>query len=297
MIPSLFKRINADILFLLGSFILFTLIAFYYGIKSSIYYSFEGVPVYWFHLSYHYLASGWTWALMMPLVLALTKTLYGKNLFIPIVIILALPIGVTHRSVALFSDTTFRWIMGYTTRDPIVAMIDMKQVWVTGIFDSVIVYFVIIIMITIYNGEYVKSFKWESEVMRIKALIKSLSLVTPDSFDAERQETERLVVKKNGRWIFIKIQDINWFKSEGNYQKIFYEDSWVMIRETMKDMQQKLDPNQFYRINRSTIVNINFIKEFEPWFNGEYTVTLLDGSKINTSKTYRTVVNQLLQTS
>ena len=293
MIAYLPRRVNEHILFVFSSFLLFTALAFYYGIKSSIFYSAKGVPVYWFHLSYHYLASGWTWTLLMPLLLVLPRSFYKKGKYIPIIIILCLPISVIHRLVSLLSDNTFRWLMEYTPKNPVDAMLSMKPLFVTGLFDSIVAYFVINLIVLFYYNMQGESLVWGLRPNTLEQVKGKTSPVTTE--EESEKITNRLVVKKNGRWVFIEKSDINWFKSEGNYLKIFYGTEWVMVRGTMKGMLKKLDSNLFYRVNRSTIINANFIRAFEPWYNGEYTITLLDGIKVNTSKTYKSSVKYLLK--
>ena len=60
-----------------------------------------------------------------------------------------------------------------------------------------------------------------------------------------------------------------------------------LFHETTTGIESKLDPKKFFRIHRSTIVNIEKIKEMHPWFNGDYAVTLKDGTKLTLSSTYR----------
>lgn len=60
-----------------------------------------------------------------------------------------------------------------------------------------------------------------------------------------------------------------------------------MLQETTSGIEAKLDPKRFMRIHRSTIVHIERIKEMHPWFNGDYSVTMRDGTQLTMSQTYR----------
>jgi two-component system LytT family response regulator len=114
---------------------------------------------------------------------------------------------------------------------------------------------------------------------RLTSLISS---ITP-----ERKYLERLVVKSVGRVFFLKTGEIDWIEASGNYLKLHVGRDSHLIRETMNSIEAKLDPSQFMRIHRSTIVNIDRIKELHPMFSGDYSVILRDGSELALSRNYR----------
>lgn len=98
---------------------------------------------------------------------------------------------------------------------------------------------------------------------------------------------ERLVVKSAGRVSFLKADEIDWIEAAGNYVKLHVGRESHMIRETMNGIETKLDPDRFLRIHRSTVVNIDKIKELHPMFSGDYAVILLDGTELALSRNYR----------
>lgn len=102
----------------------------------------------------------------------------------------------------------------------------------------------------------------------------------------ERKYPERLIVKSSGRVFFVRTEDIDWVEASGNYVKIHTKGEGHLIRESMKNMEAKLDPKTFVRIHRSAIVNIDRIKELEPWFHGEYVVILRDGTRLTASRVF-----------
>jgi two-component system LytT family response regulator len=114
---------------------------------------------------------------------------------------------------------------------------------------------------------------------RLASLISSIA---PD-----RKYLERLVVKSVGRVFFLKTNEIDWIEASGNYLKLHVGRDSHMIRETMNSIEARLDPSQFMRIHRSTIVNIDRIKELHPMFSGDYSVILRDGSELALSRNYR----------
>jgi two-component system, LytTR family, response regulator len=112
----------------------------------------------------------------------------------------------------------------------------------------------------------------------IVALLKDLR--------AERARNERIVVKTSDRVFFVRAEEIDWVEAAGNYVKIHVKGEAHVIRGSMKAMESRLDPRIFVRIHRSTIVNVDRIKELEPWFHGEYIVIMQDGSRLTASRVF-----------
>jgi two-component system LytT family response regulator len=99
--------------------------------------------------------------------------------------------------------------------------------------------------------------------------------------------TERLVIKTGGRIYLVKSDEIDWVEAEGNYVRLHVGAVSHLLRETMTNLEQKLDPTRFLRIHRSTLVNLERIHELQPWFRGDYVVILKDGKKLTLSRGYR----------
>jgi len=102
----------------------------------------------------------------------------------------------------------------------------------------------------------------------------------------ERKYSERLIVKSGGRVFFVRTEEIDWVEASGNYVKIHTKNDAHLLRESMKNMESRLDPKTFVRIHRSAIVNIDRIKELEPWFHGEYIVIMRDGTRLTASRVF-----------
>jgi two-component system LytT family response regulator len=98
---------------------------------------------------------------------------------------------------------------------------------------------------------------------------------------------ERLAVKAGGKILFLKTDDIDWIGAEGNYARLHSGSRSHLLRETMSSLEEKLDPERFLRIHRSTIVNTDAIVELEPLFQGDYVVILRDGTRLTSSRGYR----------
>lgn len=111
---------------------------------------------------------------------------------------------------------------------------------------------------------------------------------------AERKYSERLIVKSGGRVFFVRTEEIDWVEASGNYVKIHTKNDAYLLRESMKNMEAKLDPKTFVRIHRSAIVNIDRIKELEPWFHGEYIVIMRDGTRLTASRVFSDRLSALI---
>jgi two-component system, LytTR family, response regulator len=101
------------------------------------------------------------------------------------------------------------------------------------------------------------------------------------------QRLERFVIKSGGRVFFVRADEIDWIEAAGNYVKLHVNDETHLFRETMNALEAQLDTDTFFRIHRSHIVNIERIKELQPWFNGEYVVFLKNGTRLTLSRGYR----------
>lgn len=101
---------------------------------------------------------------------------------------------------------------------------------------------------------------------------------------------ERLSVKADGRITFVRVSDVDYFESAANYVKVHVGAQTFRVREKMIELSTRLDPKQFARIHRAIIVNIDRIREIQPWFSGDAVVILRDGQKLRLSRSYRDVL-------
>ena len=101
-------------------------------------------------------------------------------------------------------------------------------------------------------------------------------------------------MKSGGRVCFVRTEEIDWVEASGNYVRIHTKTEAHPLRESMKNMEAKLDPRAFVRIHRSAIVNLDRIKELEPWFHGEYIVVLRDGTRLTASRVFSDRLSALI---
>lgn len=97
----------------------------------------------------------------------------------------------------------------------------------------------------------------------------------------------RLAVKRNQRIVLVNVADIDWFESSANYVQLHTRGTSYAVRMTMGELERRLEPDRFARIHRSTIVQIDRIKDIITSWHGDFDVTLRDGTMLRLSRNYR----------
>lgn len=129
-------------------------------------------------------------------------------------------------------------------------------------------------------------------------LRKVLAEVAPDvaeelaEEDSESTERfEKLInVKDRGQIFRVEIDTIERIEAAGDYMIIYTAENSLVLRETMKDLERRLDPRVFQRVHRSWIVNLELVRQVKPHTNGECFLVLDSGSEVKVSRSYRDVV-------
>ncbi|HYL73534.1 MAG TPA: LytTR family DNA-binding domain-containing protein [Bryobacteraceae bacterium] len=98
---------------------------------------------------------------------------------------------------------------------------------------------------------------------------------------------QRLIIRAQGRVFFLSSTEIDWIEAQGNYVNVHGGGARHLFREAIGSLEAKLDPRKFRRIHRSTIVNIDAIRELRPCFHGDYEVVLRDGTELRLSHRFR----------
>jgi two-component system LytT family response regulator len=96
-----------------------------------------------------------------------------------------------------------------------------------------------------------------------------------------------LVERSEGRQALLAVSEIDLIRAEGNYLRFFASGEETRKRGTLRDLEERLDPTQFVRLNRSEIVRLEAIRELQPWFHGDARVLLRDGTVLTWSRRYR----------
>jgi two-component system LytT family response regulator len=123
------------------------------------------------------------------------------------------------------------------------------------------------------------------EAQRIISVLEQLA--------AAEKYPNRLAILKKGRMMFVATNDIDWIEAEGNYVRLHIGSRDHEFRETLGELGEKLNPAQFLRIHRSTIVNIERIKEIQPWFHGHHRVLLENGTELRMSRYQHEIARKL----
>ena len=114
-----------------------------------------------------------------------------------------------------------------------------------------------------------------------------------DGIKSRSKYADRLTVKSSRGMTFLRANDVEWVDAAGNYVRLNSNGSTYLMRETMSSLEQRLDPERFLRIHRSTIVNIERIREIRPLQHGEHLVILDNGQRLTLSRSYRHKLDEL----
>jgi len=107
----------------------------------------------------------------------------------------------------------------------------------------------------------------------------------------------RLVVKSGTKMIVLRRDKVEWVEGEREYVRLHVGRESYLVRETMNAMERALGPANFIRVHRSTIVNLDHVREMKPLDCGDYEITMRDSTKLKLSRNHRARLLQLLQDS
>ena len=98
---------------------------------------------------------------------------------------------------------------------------------------------------------------------------------------------KRIMIRSGGHISFLRTADVDWIEAQGDYVSLHSQGKRHLVRENIGALEEQLKPESFVRIHRSTIVQINRIKELQPLFHGDYTIVLIDGTRLTMSRSFR----------
>jgi len=117
--------------------------------------------------------------------------------------------------------------------------------------------------------------------------------VSSRATSSERRLT-RIAVKNGGRAFFVRAEEVDWIEAADNYIRLHVGGATHLVRESLRTLEAKLDPRLFLRVHRSAIVNIDAIRELQPWFHGDHVVILRSGARLTCSRRYDERLRQML---
>ena len=107
-----------------------------------------------------------------------------------------------------------------------------------------------------------------------------------ESLAAPPRYLKRLAVRSAGKTIFVEMKDVDWIEAAENYAQLHVGRSAHLVHVAMNTLEKSLDPEMFLRVHRSAIVNIARIRDLQPASHGEYMLTLTNGVRLQSSRTY-----------
>ena len=122
---------------------------------------------------------------------------------------------------------------------------------------------------------------------RLNALLEDAGRVGGEHASGSDVLHDRILVKTGSRVLFVNPCDIDWVEAAGNYVKLHVNKDEYIVRESITRLETMLAARQFARVHRSTIVNLNRVKELRPWFSGEMIIVMNNGTELKLSRTYR----------
>jgi two-component system, LytTR family, response regulator len=131
---------------------------------------------------------------------------------------------------------------------------------------------------------------------RLSAAFAEAGTVPSVGYDAahpEPQRIDRFLVRQKDRVVVIPVEDVDWIEAAGDYVTLHAGRMQYHLRETMSRIEQRLDPQRFARIHRSTIVNLARIRELQPHLGRDYVVILADSTRLRLSRGYRDRIERL----
>jgi two-component system, LytTR family, response regulator len=119
----------------------------------------------------------------------------------------------------------------------------------------------------------------------------------PEPVPAAGGYRSRLGVKVNGRTTLLDVADVDWIEAVGACVRVYAGRTRAMVRTTLAELEESLDPRRFFRIHRSALVNLERIRHLEHWSHGDYLVVLADGTELRLSRSRRRALEEVLGTA
>ncbi|MGZ7060723.1 MAG: LytR/AlgR family response regulator transcription factor [Candidatus Angelobacter sp.] len=115
-----------------------------------------------------------------------------------------------------------------------------------------------------------------------------------ETIASPRNYVKRLAVRSGGKTVFVDVEDVDWIEATENYVELHAGRLSHLLHVTMNTLQKSLDPEIFLRIHRSIIVNLGRIKNLQSGAHGEYVITLRDGARLQSGRTYSSRLRALI---
>lgn len=164
-----------------------------------------------------------------------------------------------------------------------------------------------IIFTTAYEQHALRAFKFNALDYLLKpvtherlaaAIQKSISKqhnpAQPAIASAPKTRTDQIFVRDGERCHFIKLSDLRLINVEGNYVRLYFQQTKALLARSLNYIEERLDPSVFFRANRQQIINMDYIDTIEPWLNDGLIIKLQDGTQIEVSRRQAKILKQNL---
>ena len=152
-----------------------------------------------------------------------------------------------------------------------------------------------IIFVTAYDEYALKAFEVNAldyvlkpiELSRLEKAIEKVNLKNQEqdiNTNKELSHESQIFIKDGEKCWFVKLDKVRMFESEGNYIRLYFDDSKPMILKSLNNLEKRLNNKEFFRISRKYIINLSWVEKVEAWFNGGLRVTLKTGEKLEISR-------------
>ncbi|MCI0698486.1 LytTR family DNA-binding domain-containing protein [candidate division KSB1 bacterium] len=125
-------------------------------------------------------------------------------------------------------------------------------------------------------------------------ILSLLDQIQPKQPNNTSDPLDCLMIKDGGRVLFLRVEEIDWIEGAGVYVQVHTAGKTWLHRISLSELEAKLDARQFLRIHRSTIVNLQKVRELHPHSHGDFLVVLHDGTELKLSRSYRQKVEASL---
>jgi two-component system LytT family response regulator len=127
-----------------------------------------------------------------------------------------------------------------------------------------------------------------------KSLSPQGSPAQPVTSTTTKTRTDQIFVRDGERCHFIKLSDLRLIGVEGNYVRLYFQQTKALLARSLNYIEERLDPSVFFRANRQQIINMDYIDTIEPWLNDGLIIKLQDGTQIEVSRRQAKVLKQNL---
>ncbi|MBB3701169.1 LytTR family transcriptional regulator DNA-binding domain-containing protein [Flammeovirga yaeyamensis] len=157
-----------------------------------------------------------------------------------------------------------------------------------------------IIFTTAYDQYAIKSFDYSTIDYLLKPITQQRLDVALQKLNHDVEEAPQLgmdnsiFIKDSDDCYLAKLSKISLFETEGNYTKVFFDDKSPLLHKSLNQIESRLDPSFFFRVNRQQLINVNQIKDIDTWFKGKLKLTLSCGNEVEVSERQSVAFKRLL---